>query len=146
MSLLKNLSSDIKSSNQKHGDDSIGEGTKVRFNPTLQNYLKKSVGNDTFNFSKYDKKQITHTTNSQYPNSGGYLLQNWVIECNDKNNNCKIQSFIKSTKITSPKGLSGAINLALIGNSFMYFETSSSNHGIGVFVSFERNDKIQILI
>ena len=29
------------------------------------------------------------------PNNGGYLLQNWNIKCNDKNNNGKIQIFIK---------------------------------------------------
>ena len=31
-----------------------------------------------------------------------------------------------------------------IGNSFMYIETSSNNHGKNVFVSFERTDIIQI--
>ena len=47
------------------------------------------------------RKQITDTTKIKYPNTGGYLLQNWVIKCNDKNNNGKIQKFIKSTKKTN---------------------------------------------
>ena len=38
---------DNKLSRKKYVDDSIGEGTIVRFNQTLQNYLKVSVGNDT---------------------------------------------------------------------------------------------------
>ena len=55
-----------------------------------------------------------------------------------------IQIFIKSTKTISPTGYSGATSLPPIGNSFMYIETSSSNHGNNVFVSFERTDVIQI--
>ena len=31
-----------------------------------------------------------------------------------------------------------------IGNSFIYIETSSNNHGSKVFVNFERTDNIQI--
>ena len=51
----------------------------------------KTVGNDAYNLSKYDRTQITDTTIIEYPKKGGYLLQNWVIKCNDKNNNGKIQ-------------------------------------------------------
>ena len=36
------------------------------------------------------------------PNSGGYLLQNWLIKCNNKINNEKISNFVKSTKTNSP--------------------------------------------
>ena len=42
-----NPSSDNEVSNKKYVDDSMGEGTIVRFNQTLQNYLKVSVGNGT---------------------------------------------------------------------------------------------------
>ena len=66
-----------------------------------------------------------------------------MIKCNDKNNNGKIQNFIKSTKTNSPTGYSGAASLPPIGNNFMYIETSSNNHGNIVFVSFERTDIIQ---
>ena len=44
-----NLNNEL--SNKKYVDDSIGEGTIVRFNQTLQNYLKVSVGNDTYNLT-----------------------------------------------------------------------------------------------
>ena len=94
--------------------------------------------------TKYDKIQITGTSIIKYPNTGGYLLQNWVIKCNDKNNNGKIQNFIKSTKTNSPTGYSGATSLPPIGDSFMYIETSSNNRGNNVFISFERIDNIQI--
>ena len=40
-------SSDNELANKKHIDDSIGEGTIVRFYQTLQNYLRVSVRNDT---------------------------------------------------------------------------------------------------
>ena len=123
--------------------DSIGEGTIVRFNQTLQNYLKVSVGNDTYNLTKYDKLQFTDTTIIKHRNTGGHFLQNWVIKCNDKNNKYKRQNFIKTTKTNSPTSYSGAESLLRIGNSFMHSETSSDNHGNNVFVSFERTDIIQ---
>ena len=118
--------------------------TLVRFNQTLQNYLKVSVGNDTYNRTKYDKIQITDTTEMRYPNIGSDLLQKWNIKCNNKNNQARITDFIKSTKTSSPTGFSGAELLPPIGNSFMYIETSSNNHGSNVFVSWERTDIIQI--
>ena len=64
---------------------------------------------------------------------------------NNKNNNVRIQNFIKSTKTNSPTTDSGATSLPPIGSAFMYIETSSSNHGHNsVFVSWERTDIIQI--
>ena len=77
-------------------------------------------------------------------NTGGYLLPYWKTIYNVKNNNGKIQNFIKSTKTNSPTGESGATSLPLTGNSFMYIETSSNFHGDDVFVSWERRDIIQI--
>ena len=91
----RNPSVDNELANKKYVDDSIREGTIVRFNQTLQNYLKVSVGNDTYNLTKYNKIQLTDTTIIKYPNNGGYLLQNWNIRCNDKNNNGKIQNFLQ---------------------------------------------------
>ena len=40
----------------------------------LQNYPKVSVGNDTYNLTKYDKIQFTDVTEIRYPNSGDRLL------------------------------------------------------------------------
>ena len=117
----------------------------LRFNQTLTNFLKVSVGNDTYNLTKYDRIQITDATIIKYPNTGGYLLQNWVNKCNDISIKGKTQIFIKSTKTTSPTGDSGATALTAIGSSFMYIETSSANHEKNVFFcSFERTDFIQI--
>ena len=118
--------------------------TLVRFNQTLQNYLKVSVGNDTYNLTKYDKIQITDTTEMRYPNIGSDLLQKWYIKCNNKNDVSKVGDFIKSTKTSSPTPDTGASTLPPIGTSYMYIETSSNNHGSNVFVSWERTDIIQI--
>ena len=119
----------------------MDENTIVRFNQTLQNFLKVSVGNDTYNLSKCNKIQITDLTTIKASNSGGYCLQSWNIKCNDAG---KVQSFLKSTKTNSPTGSSGAISLPSIGDSFMYIETSSDNNGDNVFVSWEGTDIIQI--
>ena len=142
ITVSRDPSYDNELANKKNIDDSI-EGTVVRFNQTLENYLRVSVGNDRYNLTEYDKIQITDTTIIKYPNTGGYLLQNWAIKCNDKNNNGKIQNFIQSKKTNSPTGYSGAESLPPIGNSFMYREPSSNNHGNIVFVSSERTVIIQ---
>ena len=118
--------------------------TLVRFNQTLQNYLTVSVGNDTYNLTKYNKISITDITEIKFPNIGDALLQKWKIYCNNKNNQSRINDFIKSTRTNSPSSYSGATSLPPIGNSFMYIETSSNNHGPNVFVSWERTDIIQI--
>ena len=141
----RNPNLDNELSNKKYVDNSIGEGTLLRFNQTLENYLKVSVGNDTYNLTKYNKIQITDTTEIKYPNIGSDLLQKWNIKCNNKNNVSKVGDFIKSTRTNSPTGYSGATSLPPIGNSFMYIETGSNNHGHErVFVSWERTDIIQI--
>ena len=136
--------SDDEVSNKKYIDDELDKSTIARFNQTLQKYLKVSVGNDSYNLTKIDKIPISDTTEKKFANSGGYLLQQWNIKYNDKNNNGKIQNFIKSTKTNSPISDSGATTLPPIGNSFMYIETSSNNNGNIAFVSFERTNNIQI--
>ena len=140
----RNPTSDNEVSNKKYIDDELDKNTIVRFNQTLSNYLKVSVGNDIYNLTKYDKIQITDTTEMRYPNIGSDLLQRWNIKCNNKNNQSRINDFIKSTKTNSLTGYSGATSLPPIGTAFMYIETSSNNHGDDVFVSWERTDIIQI--
>ena len=121
---------------KKYIDDTISEGTLLRINQTLTNYLTVSVGNDTYNLTKYNKIQIIDTTEIKYPNIGSHLLQKWNIKCNNKNNVSKVGDFIKSTKTNSPTGYSGATSLPPIGNSFMYIETSGNNSGNdNIFVS-----------
>ena len=132
-------------SNKKYVDDSIGEATLLKFNQTVQNYLKVSVGNSVYNLTKFRKIQITVTTEIKFLNIGMDLLQNWKLKSNNKINQSRITDFLKSTKTNSPTGYSGAISAPPIGNSFMYIATSSNNHGHErVFVSWERTDIIQI--
>ena len=140
----RNPTNDNELTNKKYIDDELDKNTIVRFNQTLQNYLKVSVGNTIYNLTKYDKQNIIDITEIILPNTVGYLLQKWNIKCKDKNNSGKIQNFIRSTKSSSPTGNSGATTLPPIGTSFMYIETSSNNSGIGVYVSWDRTDIIQI--
>ena len=145
ITINRNPTSDNEVSDKRYVDDSLGENTLLRFNQTLENYLRVSVGNDIYNLTKYNKIQITDTTEIKYPNIGSDLLQKWNIKCNNKNNVSKVGDFIKSTKTNSPTGHSGATSLPPIGKSFMYIETNSNNHGHErVFVSFERTDIIKI--
>ena len=113
-------------STKNYTDEKLLKITIVRFNQTLEIYLKVSVGNNTCNITKYNEIQLTDTKVMKTPNSGGYCLQIWNIKCNDKNNNGKIQNFNESTKTNSPTGNSGATSLPPIGDSFMYIETSST--------------------
>ena len=140
----RNPSSDNQVANKKYIDDSIEDSTILRFNQTLENYLKVSVGNNTYNLTKYNKIQFTDTAVMKAGNSGAYLLLYWKILCDDKNNSGKIQNFTKSTKSNSPTGDSGATSLPPFGTAFMYIETASNNTGNNVFVSFERTNIIQI--
>ena len=63
------------------------------------------------------------------PNTGLFVLLNWVIKCDDKNNKRGKQSFIKTTKTTNPTSDSRAIQIPPIGDSFMDIETSSNING-----------------
>ena len=131
-------------SNKKYIDDELDKNTILKFNQTLENYLKVSLGNDTYNLTKYNKIQITDTTIIRHPNEGKYLLQKWNIIYSDINGNGKLNNIIKSTKTSSPISQSRATSLPPIGISFMYIETSSGSRGNNVFVTFERTDIIQI--
>ena len=136
--------SDKELTNKKYVDDELDKNTIVRFNQTLKNYLKVSVGNDIYNLTKYVKILITDVTEIKFPNIASDLLQKWVIYCNNKNNQSKINDFRKSTKTSSPSSNSGAEGLPPVGTAFMYIETSSNNHGNNVFISWERTDIIKI--
>ena len=102
----RNPNLDNELANKKYIDNELDKNTVLRFNQTLKNYLKVSVGKDTYNLTKYDKVQITDTTEMRYPKIGGDLLQKWNIKCNKKNNQCRITDFVKSTKTNSPTGYS----------------------------------------
>ena len=140
----RNPISDNELSTKKYIDDELEKNTIVRFNQTLQSYLKVSVGDTIFNLTKYNKNQIIDTTEIRYPNIGGDLLQKWSIKCNNRNNQSILSDFIKSTKTSSATNYSGATVLPPIGNSYMSIETSSNNNGNNTFVTWERTDIIQI--
>ena len=144
ITINNNPSDDNHVCNKNYVDDEIDKNTIVRFNQTLSNYLKVSVGNDTYNLTKYNKYYLTDITRMIAPNSGLYLMQRWIIECKDRNNNGKVSNFIKSTRTNSPTGDSGAENLPPIGNAFMYIESSSNNNGNNTYVKLIRTDIIQI--
>ena len=140
----RNLSLHNELASKKYLDDELDKNTILRFNQTLEKYLKVSVGNDTYNLTKYKKIQLTYTTVIKNANTGKAVLPYWKIFCNDKNNKGKISNFVKSTKTNSPTSQSGSNSLPPIGTAFMYFDTSSNNSGDNVFCSWERTDIIQI--
>ena len=72
LTVNRNPISDNEVTNKKYMDDSIEEGTSLRFNQTLTNYLKVSVGNDTYYLTKYNKIQLTDITVMKAGNTGGY--------------------------------------------------------------------------
>ena len=111
VSVNKNPNLENELANKKQINDELDKNTVLRFIQTLEKDLKVSVGKDTNKLTKYDRIQVTDTIIFKYPNTGGYLLQKWVIKCNDKNNNGKRQNFIKSTTTKSPTGDSGATAL-----------------------------------
>ena len=80
----RNPSSGIELRIKKHVDDELNKNTILRYNQTWDNYLKVSVGADIYSPTKYDKIQNIDIKFISTPNTGGYLLQSWVIKCNDK--------------------------------------------------------------
>ena len=48
----RNPNLDNKLANKKYIDDELDKNTVLRFNQTLQNYLRVSVGNDIYNLTK----------------------------------------------------------------------------------------------
>ena len=141
----RNPNSDNELANKKYIDNELDKNTIVRFNQSLENYLKLSIGNDTNNLAKYDKINLTDITEMRNPNTGQSLLQKRVLKCLSKNYNAKINTFLKSTTSTSPTAESGANSIPPIGWSFMYVETSGNNHGANhKMVSWERTDIIHV--
>ena len=63
-----NLHNEI--ANIKYIDDELDKNTVLRFNQTLENHLKISVGNETYDLTKYDRIEITDTTIIKHRNTG----------------------------------------------------------------------------
>ena len=85
-------------SNKKYIDDELDKNTILRFNQTLQKYLKIFVGDTIYNLTKYNKISLTDITEIRAPNSGADLLQKWKIQCRDINGDSEPNKFLKSTK------------------------------------------------
>ena len=139
-----NPNTDNELANKNNVDDELDKNTIVRFSQTLTIYLKVSVGNDTYNLTKYNKFYLTDKTSMISPNSGLSLLQKWKIVTRDKNGNGNFSNFVKSTRTSSPTADSGATTLPPIGSAFMYFESSGGNNGNHTYVRLIRTDIIQI--
>ena len=58
ITINRNPTSDKEVSNKNYMDDELDKNTIVRFDQTLQNYLKVSVGNNTYNLTNYQKNTI----------------------------------------------------------------------------------------
>ena len=75
---------------------------------------------------------------------GLFLLPLWRTECNNENTAGKVTSFIIAKKTNSPMRKTCATISPPVGDAFMHIETSGTNFGSNVFVSFERTEAIQI--
>ena len=86
---FSNESSDLINDNEltskMYVDNQLNDTTIVRFNQSLQSYLKVSIGNDTSKLSKYDKINITVIIEVRSPNTGKSLLHNRTLKCINKN-------------------------------------------------------------
>ena len=104
-----------------------------------------SVGSNTYNLTKYDKRHLTDVTFIKKGNRGSAVLHRWKNICNDIHSNGKFSNFIKSTQTTSPSSYSGAASFPPFGDVFLYMETSGGNHGYNhKFVSLKRTGIILI--
>ena len=116
-------------SNKKHVDDELDKNTIVRINDdSIDRYLQVRIINTAYNLQIYNKTQTKDTTKLIFSNTGNDLVQNWKIICNNRLGEGRPSDFIKSTKSSSPTGVSGSTSIPLIGNCFMYIETSGNNN------------------
>ena len=84
ITINNNPTDDNHVSNKKYVDDQLDKDTIVRLNvDSNDKYLKVNINNTTYNLQIYNKIKLTDSTVIKHPNSGGYLLQNWHIKCND---------------------------------------------------------------
>ena len=70
ITINNNPTEDDQVSNRKYVDDQLDKNTIVRFNQTLKNYLKISVGNDIYKLTKYNKVLLTDITEIRFPENG----------------------------------------------------------------------------
>ena len=112
-------SSDNDVSNKKHVDNELDKNTIRRFNQTLQKYIKVSVGNYTYNLTKYDKIQSIDVLEIRWPIVAQDMLSRWISKSLNKVGGSKLRNFLESAKTSSPTSHSGATSIPPIGNSSM---------------------------
>ena len=93
-----NPTTDNEVRNKKCIDDELDRNTIVRFIQLLENHLKVSVGDKFYYLEIYNKQEFINTSLINFSNQCGYLLQQWNIECTDKNFNGNYKVFIRSKK------------------------------------------------
>ena len=106
--------------NKNYVNDTIRDGTLVRFNATLENNLKIALADSDFNLKKHNTEKNIDTSFKINPNSGGFLLQQWNKSCNDEENKRKLTNLIRSTRRTSPSPDSKASSLSPFGDRYMF--------------------------
>ena len=65
VTVKRDPSSDSELSTKKYIDGQLDKSTIVRFNQTLEKYLKVSVVNNTYNLTKHNKILLTDTTTTK---------------------------------------------------------------------------------
>ena len=110
-------------------DNDLNEKTNLRFSQTLQKSLEVPVGKQVYNRTIYSKQHLIEIIFVRKPNIGTDLLQKWNTNFSVIKNNDKKENFIRSAKASSATKNSGVSLIPTIGNSFMYNETKSGNHG-----------------
>ena len=85
ISVSRNPNSDNELVSKNYLDDELDKNTILRYNQTIENDLKVSVGNIIYNFTNINNKiQLTDTTVMRTGNTRGSLMLFWKIVCNDK--------------------------------------------------------------
>ena len=136
VTVIRNPTSDNEISTIKYDVDELKKTTILRFNQTLQNYLKVSVGNHVYNPPKYDRRQTSIISIIKFPNSGGYFFQQRIIKCIE---DCwEKQNFIKPTRTDNPVTNKRAKSSPTFADSFICLETNGNKFGPNVCVRFGR--------
>ena len=74
ITINNNPTDDNHVTNKKYIDNQLDKNTIVRFNQTLTNYLKVTVGSDIYYLTKYNKIKLTNQTILKYSSSGSFFF------------------------------------------------------------------------
>ena len=85
ITINNNNTSKQQATKNKYVDDNIRSGTVFIFNATVEKYSKVTVIDLVQNHRQKNGGQIIGTTKIKDPKRGGYLLDQWITRCKDKN-------------------------------------------------------------